>query len=356
MTGFFLVFSQDFKRTADGVDVSADAATDFFFPRHQFDSKGKATYVLFNPGVNAATVNATLLDTAGTTIDQLTQPIVLPPKGQTLFSFANVTASSGAVSISSDRPIAGLELFGNAAEIAALRAAIPGTEARLYFPHFVVNGGYTSILGVVNTASTPVNLTLTAYGNDGSILGTPAQRTLGSKGQLFESATSLFGLGSGTIFTGYVLVEGDQPGLTGFSQFTYDNGVVQSTAAVPSESIPQQKLIFSHVAHQVPAASGGNYQTGIALLNPYGTAITYTLRVFDGSGAQVAAMTDTLGPHAKVAKVLSYPLAGPGFFTQPIVLGNGHVEVTTDYQLLGFELFYTDGLTQLVAVMAQYPN
>jgi minor extracellular serine protease Vpr len=356
LTGFFLVFSQDFKRAADGVDVSADTATEFFFPRHQFDSKGKATYVLFNPGVNAATVNATLLDPTGTTVDQLTQPIVLPPKGQTLFNFANFTASSGAVSISSDRPIAGLELFGNAAEIAALRAAVPGTEARLYFPHFVVNGGYTSILGVVNTASVPVNVTLTAHGNDGSLLGTPAQRTIGSKGQLFESAASLFGLGSGTIFTGYVLVEGDQPGITGFSQFTYDNGVVQSTAAVPSESIPQQKLIFSHVAHQVPASSGGNYQTGIALLNPYGTAISYTLRVFDGSGAQVAAMTDTLGPHAKVAKVLSYPLAGPGFFTQPIILSNGHVEVTTDYQLLGFELFYTDGLTQLVAVMAQYPN
>jgi hypothetical protein len=67
-------------------------------------------------------------------------------------------------------------------------------------------------------------------------------------------------------------------------------------------------------------------------------------------------MTDTLGPHEKVAKLLSFPVAGAGYFTQSMPLSNGHIEVTTDYQLLGFELFFTEGITQLVAVMAQFPN
>ena len=358
LTGFFLIFDQNLARVADGVDVSADTATQFLFMRHEFDAAGKATYALFNPGVNAATVNASLLDVTGAQVDQLTQPLVLPPKGQTLFTFPDFAASSGVVSVSSDRPVAGLEIFGNTAEVAALRAVVPGTEARLFFPHFAVNQGYTSTLGVVNTAATPANLTLTAYGNDGSVLGTLAQRTVGAHGQLFESVASLFGLSPGgpNLTTGYVIVESDQAGITGFSAFNYDNGGVHSSAAVPGESIPSQTLLFSHVAHQVPAGSGGNYLTGIALLNPFGTRISYTLRVFDSTGAEVAEMTDSLGPHAKVAKLLSYPSPGVGFFTQPISLSGGHVEVTTDYQLLGFELFFTQSLTQLAAVMAQFPN
>jgi minor extracellular serine protease Vpr len=356
LTGFFLVFDQDLQRLADGVDVSAETATQFLFLRHQFDTAGKATYVFFNPGVNTATVNATLLDTSGTPVDQLTAPLVLPPKGQSLLTFPNFTASSGTLSVNSDRPIAGLELFGNMAEIAALRAVVPGTEARLFFPHFAVNNGYTSLMGVTNSANEPVNLTLTAYGDDGKAIGTPALRTISAKGQLLESASSLFGLGSGNMITGYAVVEGDKAGITGFSQFNYDYGGVQASAAVPTQSIPRQKLFFSHIAHQVPAVTGGNYLTGIALLNPFGTRISYTLRVFDGAGTQVAEMTDTIAPHAKVSKLLSFPTAGAGYFTQPMPLSSGHIEVTTDYQLLGFELFFTEGLTQLVAVMAQFSN
>ena len=63
-----------------------------------------------------------------------------------------------------------------------------------------------------------------------------------------------------------------------------------------------------------------------------------------------------MGPHAKVAKLLSHPVSGAGFFTQAISLGNGHVEVTSDYPLVGFELFFTEQLTQLASVAAQTEN
>jgi hypothetical protein len=356
LTGFFLVFDNLFQRVIDGVDVSATAASQFFFTRHEFDAAGQATYAIFNPGVNAATVNATLFDVTGTQIDQLTQPIVLQPKGQSLFTFANFTASSGMVGINSDRPITGLEIFGNSAEISALRAAVPGTDAKLFFPHIVVNQGYSSILGVVNTAAVQANITLTAYANDGSFLAPPVQATVQPNGQLFAPASSLFGLGSGDIMTGYVIVVSDQPGITGFCAFSYDNGVVHSSAAVPCENVPRQKLIFSDLAHQVPAAAGGVYLTGIALLNPFGTQIHYTMKVFDSTGAEVAEMTDVLAPHAKASKLLSHPRAGDGYFTQSIVQSGGHIEVTSDYQLVGFEIFFTDSISQLAAVMAQYPN
>jgi parallel beta-helix repeat protein len=355
LTGFFLVFDQAFSRMADGVDVSAETGTNLFLMRHESDASGKAIYSIFNPGVNPASVTATPLNPAGTPVDAPKQSVIAP-KGQFLFTFDAVTASSGYVRVQSDRPVAGLEMYGNTAEIAALRPALPGSEARLFFPHIAVNQGYSSLIGVVNTSSSPANLTLAAYGNDGNTLGSPATRSLSGNGQLLESATGLFGLPAGNLLTGYVVVESDQPGITGFCAFNYDNGAVQSNAAVPSESIAQQKLFFSHVAHQVPAGSGGNYQTGIALLNPFGTTVPYTMRVFDGEGNEVAEMTDALGPHAKVARLLSHPTAGAGFFTQPISLGSGHIEVTADYPLLGFELFFTEQLTQLASVPAQTAN
>jgi len=216
-----------------------------------------------------------------------------------------------------------------------------------------VNQGYSSLLGILNSSSNPATIKLTPYDNEGNEIGTQVTRFLDGNAQLLESAASMFGLGSGSLVTGYVIVESDQPGITGFCEFDYDNGIVHSVATVPAASVPVQDLLFSHVAHQVPAGSGGNYQTGIALLNPFGAPISYRMRVFDGTGAEVADGTYALGPHAKVARLLSHPVAGVGFFTQSISLASGHVEVTSDYPLLGFELFFTEQLTQLASVAAQ---
>jgi subtilisin family serine protease len=363
LVGFFLMFDPAFQHLADGVDVSADTYTDFYFMRYESDASGQATYQIFNPGVNPAVITALAYDSSGNVLG--TANYTIPPKGQSSFAFNPIASSSGYVHVTSTRPVSGLEIFGNSAEIAALRAAPAGIETRLFFPHFAVNQGYTSIIGVVNTSAQLANLTLTAYEDDGSILGTPAQRPVNGNGQLLESASSLFGLGSGGILTGYVIVTSDQPGITGFSAFNYASGNISSVSAVPSQSVPQPMLIFSHIANQWPSGTpGDNYLTGIALLNPYGTQVGYLMKVFDGSGNEVAEKTDTLGPYQKVSRLLSWPTPGAGFFTQSIQLGSGHIEVTAldpttgaaGYQLLGFEMFFTTSLSQLAAVMAQFPG
>jgi hypothetical protein len=51
--------------------------------------------------------------------------------------------------------------------------------------------------------------------------------------------------------------------------------------------------------------------------------------------------------------MLVYPVAGVGFFTGDLVLGNGHVEVTSEYGLLGLEVFFTEDLSQMISVPAQ---
>jgi len=355
LAGFFLLFDQGFSRVADGVDVSADTWTDFILMRHINNATARTAYVVFNPGPNSANVTATLMSDFGS---QLADPktSLVAPKGQSEFAFNEVGAASGYVRIQSDRPVTGLEIYGNPSEIAALGAAAAGTETRLFLPHIAVNQGYSSLIGIVNPANSAADLTLTAYGNDGSVLGTPAQRTVFPHGQLLESASTLFSLSTGSLITGYVIVSSSRAGISGFCAFDYDNGTIHAHTAVPCESLPQQQLLFSHVAHRVPSGSGSPYQTGIALLNPFGVTISYTMKVFDGSGTKVAELTGALGPHAKVAKILSHSQPGVGFFTQSITLANGHIEVTSDYQLSGFELFYTESLSLIAAVAAQHPG
>jgi minor extracellular serine protease Vpr len=355
LAGFFLVLDQAFSRMADGADVGSETDANLYFMRHVNDVSSRTFYSVFNPGANPANITATLLDESGGRVG-IPQSSVIAPKGQFSFAFDTVTIPNGYVRVSSDRPVTGLEIYGNTSEIAALKAVPAGSQARLLFPHIALNQGYSSYLGILNTSSFPATLRMTAYGNDGNELGNPATRYLDGDAQMLEPAASLFGLASGSMVTGYVIVESDQPGIAGFCEFDYDSGVVHSVATVPATSVPSKKLLFSHVAHQVPAGSGGNYQTGIALLNPFGTPISYRMRVFDGAGAQVADSTFSLGPHAKVAKLLSHPVSGAGFFTQAISLGNGHVEVTSDYPLVGFELFFTEQLTQLASVAAQTEN
>ena len=352
LKGFFMLMDYDFSRWADGVDASDKTGATLYFPRHQYNASGATDYVVFNPGVNPASVTAAPFTANGSPLDVPASSIVAP-KGQAFFRFDKFTAESGYVKVVSDRPVAGMEMFGNSKAVAALAAAIPASDATLYYPHFAVNQGFSSLMGAVNTSAADAELELAAFSNDGTQMGPAIRRTLAPGAQLLESASLLFGLSSEGVVTGYATLQSSRPGIIGFSLFYYSQGAAQSAAAVPAMPVPRQKLLFSHVAHQAAAGSGGTYQTGIALLNPFGTPVPFTMRVFDGSGFQVAEMSDTLAPRQKMARILSHPVPGVGFFTKSIRLSFGHVEVVTDYALLGFEMFYTEDFSQLASVPAQ---
>jgi minor extracellular serine protease Vpr len=355
LAGFFLMFDSGFSRFSVGANASDQTGTDLWFLRHQFDSTGKGRYVVFNPGVNSATVTATLRSSDGNQLDS-PKTATIAAKGQYVFAFDSVTASAGSVRIQSDRPVSGLEILSNASGYAALNAVPAGSEARLFFPHVAINGGFTSMIGVVNGGNSIATVLLTAYDASGQVLGTPKSVSLGAGSQLLQSADSLFGIGAGQLVTGYVIAESDQPQIQGFTQFTYSSGQNSSSAVVPADSTPRGKLLFSHVAHQVSAGAAGTYQTGIALLNPFGVPVDYVLRVYDAAGTKIAERTDTLAPGQKIAKILSHPVAGAGFFTQALPLASGHVEVETvqkNYALFGFELFFTETFSQLASVPAQ---
>jgi hypothetical protein len=350
--GFAFFADPEFRLFSTGANASTRPTNNLVFMRHLSGPGRTTSYVVFNPGTNSANVTAKLHSSGGTTISEQTAAIA--PKGHAVLRF-NPGAPTGYVTVRSDQPISGVELIGIGNTQAALGGTVPDTQARLFFPHYAVGGNYSTQVCIVNTnASFGVTLSLHAYGSNGQLLGTMEPVVLQPGEQLLKTVTELFGIPSdGPLQTGYLIAQGDQAGIMGFTNFSYSDGVAASDATIPADSAPSRRLLFSHVANGVPAGTGVPYMTGIALLNPFGTAVEYTMSVYDGDGVLQAQATQTIGPRQKVAKILSYPEEGVGFFTQDITLGNGHIEVSTEYGLMGLELFFTEDVSQLASVPAQ---
>jgi minor extracellular serine protease Vpr len=352
LTGFFLISDPEFSRFATGANASSQIGNEIVFMRPQSNSAATPKYAVFNPGINAANITATLYDSSGLSIGQ-PQAAVIPPKGQVILQFASSPPSSGYVRVQSDRPVLGLEIIGNANSSSALSGVSPGLQTRLFFPFSAVGSNYSTQIGIINTSGSSANLTINSYDDNGNLLGSK-EAALPAGGQLLEAITDLSGIpADGPTETGYVVAQSDQPGIMGFSDIVYNNRVINSDAATPSQSMPSRHLLFPDVIQGISSGSGVPYETGIVLLNPFGTTIGYTISVFDNNGKLIAQADSTIGPHRRIGKVLSSPVQGSGFFAQPITMGNGHIEVVTDYGLLGLEMFFTDDLSQMASLPAQ---
>jgi len=349
--GFFMVVDEYFRKFATGAN-SSQAATDLVFMRHRSDSLGHTRYAVFNPGIRSVDITATLYDSEGTSAG-LPQPGTIPAKGSLLLDFDSRQLLSGYVRVRSDGPVAGVQITGNENLVSVLGAFSPDSQTRLFFPHLAVGGHYSSEVGIINTSELSANLDIGAYDDSGKLLGR-IEAVTEPGGQFLESIAALFGISEeGDLRTGYLVVHSTQPGIMGFTNYSYTKGDRRAEAFMPANSSPTRRLFFSHVAHGVSAGTGVPYQTGIALLNPFGTDVGFTISVYDGAGNLVGRDSQTVRAHEKLAKILTYPVEGVAFFTQDLVLGNGHVEVTTDYGLIGAEFFFTEDVSQMSSVPAQ---
>ena len=356
LSGFFLICDARFRYFCSGANAFSQGAKEIIFPRHESGSTSTTNYVINNPGINTAILTATLFDVSRTPVESKT--INIGSRGQAVLRFASGAASSGYMSVKSDLPVVGVEFIGKYNILSALSGLTPDSGVQLFFPHYAVGGNYQTQIGVVNSTEATVSLTLAAHDSGGNLIAGPQSFSLPARGRLIMSVSDLFGIpyATSTINTGYIVAHADRPGLVGFAAFSYSDGTRYADTAIPADTNPQTRLVFSHIAQGIPAGSGVPYQTGIALLNPFGAPVEYTMRVFDGSGNLMAQTSDILGPHQKVARILSHPMEGAAFFRQPIVLGNGHLEVISKYGLIGYELFYTEDLSQLASVPAQTPD
>lgn len=358
LVGFFLLFDSRFASVIDGVDVSSSSSRDLIFTHAEVNpSTGFETfYSLCNPGTDAVSVVVSVRGAANA--DLGTRTISLRAKGQATLRLSDLLSTvppggvrGGYVTASSDRPVAGLQLFGTTRRLSALRAQTTSAATQLTFPHYAVRGGFTTDLSITNMAATTADLTLRAYGNEGVQVGSTVARTLASRNQLLESVETLFGITGSSTVVGYIVATSSVGGVLGFTNFTYQE---VTSAAVPVDVAPRTSLVLSQVANDVEAGGGRTFITGVAVANVSATqTATYTLTVRDGLGNTVASSNFSLAPGAKVSKILSFPDPSVAFFTSPVRLGNGYITITSNIGIFGFELFFTNTLDVIAAVPGQ---
>ena len=219
----------------------------------------------------------------------------------------------------------------------------------LNFPHVISGpfGGDTWLdrVGVTNLDSSANNVTITfnpLMGNQTSV-----QRTIPANGALQESIQTLLSFSAEDFQDGWVQVTSTAP-VTGF--VAYANSTTGSLAVVPVQDAPETELLFGHIADLPP------WYTGLALLNPSGTAANVEVYAITPLASLIAGALDeplatfTLGAGQKTAKLLSELV--PQTQTRASDGGFVYVRTTNDVELYGVELFFTRDLTILSNVTA----
>ncbi len=356
LKGFFLLFDSDFSQVMDGADVSDKTSTTLVFPHVERHGEEFNTVIsLCNPGDVAATATYQEFNPAGQKV--FSEVIVVPARGSFIGGTTGFDRTSGFIKVTSDAPLAGVEVFGNDQELAALKAVPPGTSNTLFYPHFVINRGYDTLFSLSNPTDLVGQVFLLAFREDGDLL-VQITKDMGPNSQVVAPINSLFGIEPDDLVqVGFIKIQSNiVKELVGFAKINFTEGDITSTAAIPASNSPQKTLTFSHVANDVPSGRSGEgslYTTGITLMSD-DTDASYDVIVFDNKGNRLIQSNPFLLPKGKkVSKVLAGSDLTQAFISQAIVAGSGYVKVRSNIPIYGFELFFTRDLTLNSAVPPQ---
>lgn len=246
--------------------------------------------------------------------------------------------------------VAGVELFGDRDDLAALPPCDPTLSSQeWYLPHFATGGGFDTQLLITSTRSTSTRLTVEARDEPGAVLQT-REVQIPARNQMLVSLENLFQF-AGRTPTGYLKISAPAAvqNLCIAGIYRFGQG---AAAAAPAITSGKTDLLFGHVAHNVPSGSGVHYLTGLALLNPTGQAAAAQINLHESAGAAALSGSLTLRPGQKVARLLSGP-ADAYFGQRTLQQGGGYLRIRSDVPLIALELFFTADLSQMSNVAPQ---
>jgi len=141
---------------------------------------------------------------------------------------------------------------------------------------------------------------------------------------------------------GYVRISSNGPRLLGSVSFG-DAARTRFRSALPLTAMLRTSALFAQVA------SDDSYFTGLALVNPSGSAATVAVDVFDAAGILVASDWGSLAPGKRRSELLTQRF--------PALVGqsrrSGYIRVLSDQPLATFGLFGTNDLSALSAIPPQ---
>ncbi len=359
LEGFFM--SGDIALTRlDGIGGTIEDSKSLYFQIARETADESTRVVLFNATIGEANpVEVKLRDTQGSTVS--TRSLAIPAHGAVYDCLGGLldipdSFAGGYLQVSSPVPLRGFEFHGTSTYLEAIPARAPTPTDVLWSPHFFMDqerGG--TELRLLNLDPGIVKVEASAYGDDGSELGTAAVEL--ASGQLFtEDVGTLFGLSApdGGPLSGYLRLKLEPVGylgsytpratVMGSVSFAAQGGRARSTLSLIREGSSQVR--FLHIAQ----SSEVRLFTGLALLNPsQDTVATVQIRAADTNGQVTAETTLSIDPGVRQLGLLG----DADFFGSSFDQMGGHIEVTSTAPIMAFALFGDLSSEYLAAIESQ---
>lgn len=361
VTSFFMIGDHVLKRL-DGGTALARAGRQVVLPEVRVTQGMSTELTVVNPFLSATTAKITLFNQEGTQVGELSRTIPgnamtvgfvrdpNPDDGNDVGLFpesAFENFESGYLVVSSEEGVIAFERYWDSERLSVLNGVRMVPDEQLPGPQFVPQvalfEGSETFLNLVNMSSEKAAVTLQFRGNGGQSLAPPVTVEVEGKKVLRKSVAELFGLtSSGQTVSGWIQIDSDRTELIGDAELQVFSG--RGMTSIPLQRRLSREIVFSHVAQ------GRGLSTGLAALNPGGTAANVTLEVFRPNGELVASRTLVLGAEQRDIRLLSEHFPG-----LPTLLG-GYVRITSDQPIIALELFFADNLELISAVPGQRVN
>ncbi len=349
LTGFYLL-GDNLLQTLDGSDPSA-GLTSFVFLLLDEGAGISTDLKIINPGGAVANITVEFRRANGTVAGTSNLPPLAAKaalQGTASELFPDRSPDTAYLSLKSDTALAADALVQNTQRpsLAVLGAQRTVAQSRvLNFPQLVDGGDWFSEITVLSVSDTPLILTFRAFQENGALFVPPAltnntvQRTLAPRAILKISAAEIFGFRQDITQAGWLQVEANDAGLTGF--VSYGTRANPTRAIVAAQHTPVTRAVFSH------QAEAAGFFTGLAVLNA--SALTANVEVFslNVDGSLRGRTKQALKPNQRQSKLLhEWVPAAEG-------AAGGYILLRSDVPVVASELFGTTGLTALANVPPQ---
>ncbi|MEE8349090.1 MAG: hypothetical protein V3R94_05950, partial [Acidobacteriota bacterium] len=360
IAGFFLIGDTQFRRL-DGAPSSSLGFNEWILPEVRVSEGFRTEITVVNPTGETATVSVALVNSDGSTAEQISRSVVsngvltaflrqadpqdassaplFSPSAFTNFGSGYVTISSG------DEKVVAFERYFDDERIAVLNG-IPierdiSSPMPLYLPQITAFGGSETFLNLIHSGTdSEARLSLSLRDNQGTDLAGTVNLRLAPSQSIRINLSDLFGLTDpGQAVTGWLRLTSDTPGVVGDGEIHSFSGRAMTT--IPFQGTSTRRFVFPHLSQ------GMGISTGLTFLNPGSQTATIQVEIFSPQGALLGEAPLTVEPSERVVGLLEE------FFPDLPDLSGGSIKVSSDQDILGLEVFFADNLAYMTAVVSQ---
>ncbi len=246
-----------------------------------------------------------------------------------------VTEGSGAIGFSQ-------VVFPDIRTSLGLYAAEKSGETKMYSAQLACGPDIITNLRLVNPSKFGRWITLTAVGDNGSLLADPVQIAISAQRVYNADLGSLFNLNSDeTTTTGSLIVEANSGEIIGDIIFAKrDNW--EFAMCLPLQTRLFQDAVFNHISN-LPTV-----YTGFAFFNPGEEKAFVVIEAIDTNGKKVAEKTLILNSGERIARTLTDQDIWPDFKEQ----SGGYIKIRSSQPIAGQQLFGDRSLRYMAAIPA----